>query len=78
MSGDKVAFGYTSPGIDANTKPDETPASENVYNALPAVQAIVSLFSQEFVVTNALTKFDVTRVKLTSVSDPDLWFTVTL
>ncbi len=78
MNGDKVTFGYTGHGIEANLKPDQTPASTNVYNALPAVQAITAMFSQQFVVTNALTKFDVTRVKLTSVSDPDLWFTVTI
>ena len=76
MSGDKVTFGYTGPGLDA--KGDQATASTNVYNTLPAVQAIVGLFSQQFVVTNALTKFDVTRVKFTSVSDPDLWFTVTI
>ena len=75
MAGDRVKFTYVAPGADAKGSVD---AATNVRNALSSVAAITDLMSQEFVVTAYQTTFDLTKMKLTSASDPDLWFVVSI
>lgn len=74
-SGDRATFSYVSPGVDA--KGSDT-AATNVRNTLASVATIIDLLSQEFVVSAAITSFDLTKLKLTSVSDPDLWFYISI
>lgn len=65
QNGDHLKFTYD--------KPNSTGA-ENIYNQTESVVSLINLLSQEFVIAPAETSFDVTRIKLTSVSDPDIWF----
>lgn len=75
-SGDgRVKFTYTTPGVDAK---GSDAASTNVRNALQAVTTITEVLSQEFIVTENKTKFNLNTLKLTSATDPDLWFVVSL
>ena len=75
MEGNHAKFVYTGPGVDAK---GSATASTNVRNALSAVATITEVMSQEFVVTSAVTQFDLTKLKLTSVADPELWFYVSI
>lgn len=75
MDGDHAKFVYTGPGVDAK---GSAAASTNVRNTLSAVANITEVMSQEFIVSSAVTCFDLTKLKLTSASDPELWFYVTI
>lgn len=68
---DGVLFSYTGPGADNKGK---TTAATNVRNTLQSVVDITELLSQQFVVAPAETAFDLTKLRFTSASDPDLWF----
>lgn len=72
---DRVKFVYVEPGVDSK---GSNAASTNVRNTLPSVVEITELLSQEFIVSPALTSFDLSSLRLTSVSDPDLWFIVSV
>lgn len=51
---------------------------KKMYDAVPAFSDLISLLSQQFVVTAATTKFNLRSVKLTSKANPDLWFVLNL
>lgn len=70
---DGVKFTYNGPGADAK---GATTAATNVRNTLEAVANITDLLSQQFVITAAGSKFNLSTLKFTSTSDPDLWFIV--
>ena len=70
---DGVKFSYEGPGADAK---GATTAATNVRNTLESVANITELFSQQFVITAAVSKFNLSTLKFTSTSDPDLWFLV--
>ena len=68
-----VAFTYTGPGADNK---GNTTAATNVRNTLESVVDITEFFSQQFTITAAETNFDLTKLRFTAVSDPELWFIV--
>lgn len=50
----------------------------NVMTRCPSVQSLWNLLSQEWNLSAADTKFDLTRIKLTSKTNPDIWFVVNI
>ena len=58
-------------------KPRDT-SSENVKNSFKSIQELMSLLSRKFIVSAFDSKFNLTRVKLTSADDPDIWFVVNI
>lgn len=58
-------------------KPRDT-SSENVQNSFKSIQELMSLLSRKFIVSAFDSKFNLTRVKLTSADDPDIWFVVNI
>ena len=68
-SDDQFAFSYISPQ-------DDDVAAKNLIERLPSISAIMNILSQEFVVTGAISPFNLSQLKLTSVNDPELWFVI--
>ena len=64
---DGVTLQYTTPEGTAG----------NVLNAIPAIQTMLDTFSQKFVVSAATTRFNLSTLKFTSASNPDVWFVAT-
>ena len=73
ITSDGVKFNYDGPGADAK---GSTTAAENVRNTLSSVADVIDLLSQQFIVKAADTNFDLTQLRFTSSTDPDLWFVV--
>lgn len=65
---DNFTFTYT--GCDT--------ASQGMLNSIGGVSDFVNVLSQQFIVSEVSTRFNLTSVKLTSVSDSDIWFTLSL
>ena len=53
-------------------------AAQNVMNRCPAEQNMWNLLSQEWILSAADTKFNLTRIKLTSKTNPDIWFVMNI
>lgn len=56
----------------------EVTNSTNMYNAVKGLPEMVAIFNQKFTFSAATTQFDLNQIKVTSVSDPDVWFIVSL
>ena len=63
-----MTFQYTS----ADT------AALNVLSAIPTMQTLLDTISQKFIVSPGTTGFDLSTLKLTSASDDDMWFIVSI
>lgn len=63
-----ITFQYTS----ADT------AALNVLNAVPTMQTLLDTISQKFIVSPGTTGFDLNTLKLTSASNDDMWFIVSI
>ena len=75
------AFDYDYSYNDDNlTLSNMTPydAAVNLLTTIPEIDVFVNTLTQEFVVKAGTTRFNLNTIKLESVSDPDLWFVVTL
>ena len=70
---DGTKFTYQGPGADAK---GATTAATNVRNTLQSVADITDLLSQQFVINAAFSKFNLSTLRFTSTTDPDLWFIV--
>lgn len=46
--------------------------------SVPQIQNLLNMFSQRFITSAATTRFDLTKIKLTSASNPNIWFVVYL
>lgn len=53
-------------------------AAENVMNRCPSLKTLWEILSQEWALTPAVTGFNLSKIKLTSKSNPDLWFVVNI
>jgi hypothetical protein len=45
---------------------------------IPEIQQMIDLMQQSWTVTKHETNFDLSKVKLVSVSDPNMWFVVSI
>lgn len=68
-NGDACTFNYTGAS---------TTAAQNVINKCPALKTLWDNLSQEWQITAADSKFNLKRIKLTSKTDANLWFVVTI
>lgn len=49
----------------------------NIMNAVPEIKALITeVLSQKFIIEKYITIFDLTKIKLTSESDPEIWFVI--
>lgn len=55
-----------------------TQTAVNLIDRVSGLRDMLDILSQQFTVTANITKFNLSTVRLTSTSDPDLWFVVTL
>ena len=54
-----------------------TPYAANQASRVAAINALMTeVFSQQFVMSHVTTRFDLSKIKLTSVADPELWFVI--
>ena len=68
FDGNKVTFNYLKPA---------TSNAEAIINKVEGIRSFMEqTLSQQFAITPYMTTFDYSKVKFTSVSDPDLWFVI--
>ena len=69
VNGDVVTFSYLEPAEESDAK---------VLTAIPEVSTVLQVLSQQYAISAAETKFNLTTVKLVPASDADCWFTMTI
>lgn len=57
---------------------DVSKVSTNARSLIPEVQNMIDLMQQNWTVTKYETNFDLSKIKLVSASDPDMWFVVSI
>lgn len=67
--GNSVSFKFVGDFNDASTK---------ARKMIPEIQQMIDLMQQSWTVTKHETNFDLSKVKLVSVSDPNMWFVVSI
>ncbi len=68
QEGNTITFTYV--------EPSETSAA-NILNAVPEIKTLMTeVLSQKFIINKYITIFDLTKIKLTSESDPEIWFVI--
>lgn len=65
IDGDKVTFTYIEPADDSDA---------NVKNALSSITDVLEVLSQQYQLSAATTKFNLSKIKLTAVNDSSIWF----
>lgn len=75
-------FDYT-PNVEEslcafNFKEASNTAAQNVMSRCPTLSTLWDVFSQEWLITAAPTQFNLSKVKLTSKSDSELWFVLNI
>ena len=64
-----VTFNYEEPNDDA---------AANFLGSCSSVSPLLQVLSQEYVVSAVTTNFNLTKIRLTAISDSNLWFEITL
>ncbi len=68
VEGDKISFTYQ--------KADQT-NGENIKSRVDAISTLLEqVLSQQFIVTKFTTEFNLSKIKFTAASDPELWFVI--
>lgn len=69
-------FTYSSDdeGITLQYKEPGSTSAETMYNALPALQELLSAMSGKWIVSAATTKFNLSTMKLTRADNSNIWF----
>lgn len=65
FSDDDVTMRYIEPLDESST---------NISNTITKIAELMALLTQEYTISAALTNFDLSKLKLTSKTNPDLWF----
>lgn len=68
QDGDKATFSYQGC----------SEYDQSMYNAVAGLPELINVFNGQFTVAKNVTAFNLRTIKLTSVSDPDIWFIVSL
>jgi hypothetical protein len=69
QDGDNVTYSYVGP---------RDTSAQAFVNTMTSVADLLKMLEGQFNVTAYTSRFDLTNTKLSSTSDPDLWFVVTL
>lgn len=68
QSGDKATFSYQGC----------SESDQSMYDTVEGLPELINVFNGQFTVSKTVTAFNLRTIKLTSVSDPDIWFIVSL
>ena len=66
VENDGIVFKYTEP----------KGSGQNILNSVTALNDLLDILSQKFIVTAAEPNFNLNTLRLTSASNPDMWFTL--
>ena len=68
QEGNTITFTYVEPAESS---------AGNILNAVPEIKTLITeVLSQKFIIDKYTTIFDLTKIKLTSESDPEIWFVI--
>ena len=68
MDGNSIAFNFVRA---------ESANGTNIMNTVPAINTLMTeVLSRKFVFEKYITLFNVTKIKVTAVDDPDIWFVI--
>lgn len=78
FAGYKVGLDRDDTTIKMNYEGPLNESAQTIATTLPSVNTAVTEFSRDYVVTPVISPFDLSKLKLTSVTDSDFWFVINL